>query len=257
MTTPLTIELHASSAETVTGSGTGVDVTKNDAGTSGTYTRGAARLRLDVSAVSGTNPTLDVVVQTGPSSTGPWKQVGAFTRATATTWEELPVAGLLDWVRVSWTIAGTDTPTFTFAVTGAAQIVYCSPADLRLPADSAATISDATKAKHILAATGKVAAALNVANLLPLTSWGEDIRDAAAIIATVEMFDEVGWRPEADFDKRLLLRYHNVVGSIDQNEAGWLDKVATGRLLPVGLVDATPDTEEAGPVMYSTAARGW
>lgn len=252
MTNPLSVSLHASGAENASGSGTAVDVTVDADAVSGVYVRGAARLRLDLSALTGTS--LLVVLESGPSSTGPWKQIGTFAAMTATGWQELVVAGGLSHLRCSWTLTGT---TATFAVTGQALTIFASPSDLRIPSGVSTSIGEEAKAKHLLSATGQVAGALQVVNALPLTTWGEDVRDATAVIATVELLDEIGWRPTDDFDKRLLQRYYNVVGSIDQNEAGWLDKVATGRRDPVGMVDSTPDTKEAGPVMYSTAARGW
>jgi hypothetical protein len=76
---------------------------------------------LHVRSVSGTNPTLDVVVQSDtvgfPSATSRI----TFSQATATTnrHQFSSVAGAItdDYWRVSYTIGGTGTPTFSFAVT--------------------------------------------------------------------------------------------------------------------------------------------
>lgn len=78
-----------------------------------------ARLLLDVTAGSGTTPTLDVVVETGPSATGPWRSVGTFTQATGVTSERKSVSGIDRFVRGKATIGGT-TPSFTFSLKGEA-----------------------------------------------------------------------------------------------------------------------------------------
>lgn len=75
---------------------------------------------LHVLTVSGTNPTLDVIVESdadGNFAAGATTQV-TFAQATAATSEFKSAAGAITdthW-RVSWTIGGTDTPTFMFVV---------------------------------------------------------------------------------------------------------------------------------------------
>lgn len=72
---------------------------------------------LHVTAVSGTSPTLDVVVQSDDNAGFTSAvQRGAFTQASATGYEWLQIVGPQtdDYWRVSWTIGGSDTPTFTF-----------------------------------------------------------------------------------------------------------------------------------------------
>lgn len=75
---------------------------------------------MHVTSVSGTNPTLDVTIE----STGGTNRF-TFAQATAVGAQYLtPVAGAIadtTW-RASWTIGGTDTPTFTFLV--AIAIMY-------------------------------------------------------------------------------------------------------------------------------------
>lgn len=74
---------------------------------------------LHVTAVSGTNPTLDVIVQSddNASFTSATTRL-TFTQADAITSEWKSASGAItdDYWRVSWTIGGTDTPTFTFAL---------------------------------------------------------------------------------------------------------------------------------------------
>lgn len=74
---------------------------------------------LHVTSVSGTSPTLDLIVQSDDNAgfTSATNRI-TFTQATAITSEWLSVAGAItdDYWRASWTIGGSDTPTFTFAL---------------------------------------------------------------------------------------------------------------------------------------------
>jgi hypothetical protein len=74
---------------------------------------------MHVLAVSGTNPTLDMVVQSDNAEAflSPTARL-TFTQATArgAEWKEAAGAIADDWWRCSWTIGGTDTPSFTVAV---------------------------------------------------------------------------------------------------------------------------------------------
>ncbi len=79
--------------------------------------RGTLRLALDVTAASGTTPTLHVQVQTRALSSDTWRTVGAFpiVSATGTTYREF--TGCNRYVRTQHTLAGTS-PVFTFSVSG-------------------------------------------------------------------------------------------------------------------------------------------
>lgn len=74
-------------------------------------------LTMAVTASSGTTPTLDVRVETGPDNST-WTTVGSFTQATGVTSQTKSFAGLDRYARVAWTVGGT-TPSFTFSVSGA------------------------------------------------------------------------------------------------------------------------------------------
>lgn len=95
--------------------------TSGDTGTITGY-EGASTLRaqLDVTAASGTSPTLNVVIEDTLDGTT-WNAVGTFAQKTAAGREVInattPFAGRL---RVRWTIAGT-TPSFTFSVVVVSQ----------------------------------------------------------------------------------------------------------------------------------------
>ncbi|MGD9581588.1 MAG: hypothetical protein AB7V50_09465 [Vampirovibrionia bacterium] len=69
---------------------------------------------LDVTAVSGTTPTLDVTVQDTIDGTN-WDTVGSFTQASSAGREAIRINNFSRFMRVSYTMAGTD-PDFTFSV---------------------------------------------------------------------------------------------------------------------------------------------
>jgi len=88
-------------------------------GDSGSLTGwGAARTlraQLNVTAASGTSPTLDVVVEDTVDGTN-WNTVATFAQKVATGREVVNYSGLFsDTLRVRWTVGGTS-PSFTFAV---------------------------------------------------------------------------------------------------------------------------------------------
>lgn len=80
---------------------------------------------LDVSAVGGTTPTLDVTVQGFNEASGKWHTVVTFPQQTAASaaspiasGSTLVQASNLDFLRyrAQWTVGGTATPTFTFTL---------------------------------------------------------------------------------------------------------------------------------------------
>lgn len=99
-------------------------------GDSGVLTRGygavvSIRAQLNVTAASGTTPTLNVVIQDTLDDTN-WNTIGTFTQKTAVSREVINIlpqkaeSGTFqplfsDRLRVLWTIGGT-TPSFTFQV---------------------------------------------------------------------------------------------------------------------------------------------
>lgn len=104
------VTLKSSGATTTTGTTTAVEV---DGGT--------IRLKLDVTAVSGTSPTLDVQLQTSSDSgsSDSWRSLGsAFTQKTATGSQYVSIGGVDRFVRASYTIGGTGSPSFTWSLIG-------------------------------------------------------------------------------------------------------------------------------------------
>lgn len=76
------------------------------------------RLDLDVTAASGTTPTLDATVQTSKDG-ATWRTLGTFAQKTAISAERKSFGGCDRFARIIWTIGGT-TPSFTFSVSGEA-----------------------------------------------------------------------------------------------------------------------------------------
>lgn len=78
------------------------------------------RVQLDVTAVSGTSPTLDVVIEDTLDGVN-WNTVGTFAQKTAVGREVINITTpFSDRLRVRWTIGGT-TPSVTFAVDWVAE----------------------------------------------------------------------------------------------------------------------------------------
>lgn len=108
------LSLHPIAARTATGDGTGIDLRDYD---------GDLMLILDSAAAgAGTNPTLDVSIEHSDESAANYTQIGttAFTRVTNTASRQKLVISKDDakrFVRVKYTIGGTNSPSFTFSVT--------------------------------------------------------------------------------------------------------------------------------------------
>jgi len=69
----------------------------------------------EVTAASGTSPTLDLAIQTSHDNTN-WAALSSFTQITGTGNSIKAVTNYGKYIRVSYTIAGT-TPSFTFKLT--------------------------------------------------------------------------------------------------------------------------------------------
>jgi len=109
------IELAASAARTTSGTGDAFP---------GFGEADKLAAQLSVASRSGTNPTLDVVIQHSIDGGTTWFDLITFTQATAAGNELKAYADVQassaqvigDRLRAKWTIGGTGTPTFTFSV---------------------------------------------------------------------------------------------------------------------------------------------
>jgi hypothetical protein len=93
---------------TASGSGPGVGMPEES----------TLRLTLDVSAASGTTPTLTVAVEHSRDGVT-WTALDAFPQVTGAGTTHRTFGGVDNYVRATWSVGGT-TPSFTFAVTGEA-----------------------------------------------------------------------------------------------------------------------------------------
>jgi hypothetical protein len=103
------VTLKSSGATTATGTTTPVEV---DGGT--------LRVKLDVTAASGTSPTMTVTLQTSSDNnvSDSWRTLGsALTQATGVTSQYVSFGGVDRFVRASYVIGGT-TPSFTWSLVG-------------------------------------------------------------------------------------------------------------------------------------------
>lgn len=106
-----TQELAASSVRTVNG---------NSGDFTGYGPASSLRVQLDVTAFTGTSPTLDCVVEDSIDGVN-WNVIGTFAQKIGVGREVINVTTLFsDRIRARWTLGGT-TPSFTFSVVAASQ----------------------------------------------------------------------------------------------------------------------------------------
>lgn len=108
------ISFHPTAARTATGNGTAVDVQTYD---------GDLIFILDSAAASaGTNPTLDIKLQSSDTQNGTYGDItgATFTRVTDAAASQQTLVVSKDenrrWFRIVYTIGGTASPSFTFSV---------------------------------------------------------------------------------------------------------------------------------------------
>ncbi len=231
----------ASGVRTTSDSATGVDL----------GVRNGARLVLTCTAKAGTNPTLDVVVETSPDN-ATWSQAGAFTRVTATGETKLSVVGGSRYLRVRWTISGTGNPSFTFGVAGFAVQAFASISDIgshAVPSAALAGISDHDKAEGIISASDELWGRFNGRYTGPLTAWGSDLVTHTAEEAACSLLLTRGTNPEAE--------EYTVLKDLRDGARAWARDVGASKITPDDIIDATPAVEESASVMYTNTKRGW
>lgn len=234
------IELADSSARTSSGTGASVDM--------GAAT--TAVLRLDVTAASGTTPTLAVAVQTSPDE-ATWTSLGNFSTRTAAGALERRFPGASRYVRAVWTIGG-GTPSFTFSLAGSALTVYATPADiasLGCAGGALDDVDDETKDLALCAATDNADTELQSGSYkLPLTAWGDDLRQAVVDIAVFRLMRRRGFSPDGA-DSLIVKGYDDAMR--------WLASVGRESKTLAGVVDSTPTVHDGGAMVGGYALRGW
>lgn len=92
--------------------------TENTNGSAVETAGGSVSLTLAVTAASGTSPTLDITIQ-GSDDATTWYTLGTFAQKTGAA-TEIKAFPAPKFVRYASTIGGTDTPSFTYSITGSA-----------------------------------------------------------------------------------------------------------------------------------------
>lgn len=137
----------------------------------------------------------------------------------------------------------------------ATGVPLATPADLALLgiSDEVTSAIATDKLEALLAAASETAAGILQSSgriKLPLSAWGMDIRAAVCrLVAWDVMRVLVGHNPDDP---------NNFVWTKAADEGtAYLEKVARGFIVPVGLVDATPTVTKTGTAIYTEPRRGW
>lgn len=234
--TPVT--LLASAAQAASGVGASVDL--------GIQT--GLLLDLAVSDASGTDPTLDVAIETSKDGVV-WRQLDAFEQVTAAGPVARAFAGADRYVRARWTLGGT-TPSFTFALTGQALLLYATPADVArygVAQEALASIAPDTMAHHLIANTDEIDDQLGKRFKLPLSKWPSSLRKHLSEITAWTVLSNRGVNPTTG-DQDIRLRHDRAwrsVVDLAENRAGSAD----------GYVDSTPTVVDDGLYTFSRPRR--
>lgn len=206
--------------------------------------RSVARFTLDVTAATG---PLVVTVETSRDEVT-WRAVGTFPEASAPAVLELALGGLERFVRASWTTATSA----TFALEGDAHQVYATARDVvryGLPERALSGIPAEDVVAQLLAASALADGPLAAAGfLLPLLAWGDDLREAVAVIAAEGCLVQRGFSPTGD-DQTIVDRA--------SRRRTWLSNIGDGGVLSPATVGTPPAVVPAGGVVVSRPRRGW
>ncbi len=219
-----------------------------------------ARLRLAISARSGTTPTLIVKAQTSPESAPvSWRDVSTSATWSTTGVEDLASADFDRYLRISWTIAGAGA-SFTFGVAGASTQVYACQRDLSAagasedvlvhPDGSSYTASEIADALE--EATDEANDIIGADTFeLPLTAWPRSHRMHTARAARYHLLTGRGYNPDGQASP-----------TRDPIRDGYKDALAYWQRIAAGgggegFVDQTPEEDEGGAYVVTSARRGW
>lgn len=237
----LALTLHAAGAESSSGAGASIDI----------GARALARAHIDITAVSGTAPTLDVVLETSRDQVI-WRAapVGAFAQATAAGTQTRAFLDLERYVRARWTIGGTGSPSLTFSIVGSALLVYANSRHLdalALRAEAAVQLTPEKRADALEAASDEADAYLDERYELPLVTWPLSLSRHTGAMASLIVMTARGYSYEP--------------GTRDSFKDGhdraleYLRKVAADG--DPGIVDSTPTVFEGAAAVITNARRGW
>jgi hypothetical protein len=248
MPNPLAVTLLALGARTTSSQSVAVDLLDPAFATDGLRRR-LAELMIEVTAVAGTTPTLNVTVQTSPNPTS-FQDVMSFDVSEAVGYQRLRFAPLERYARVKWVISGVGA-SFTFQVAGDAHVIYADPEDFYRHGLPRAAIPDPTDpvdllASSLLAASSNANAKIPRAYVLPLKDpYPESLKHRVCHIAAFDFIAQRGYDPDQPADKEIILRA--------QRAEKWLDSLGGG--VEPDWIDATPDVYDAGAGVASCPRR--
>lgn len=116
------------------------------------------------------------------------------------------------------------------------------------PASAFGSLTDADRLKGLEAASAEIDDHLRARGPLPLSSWGDSIKQRCCHIAAYELLVRVGFNPNAGADKNYLDR---AIMARD-----WLKRVSRGEVTPE-CTFATPAPAYSQPTINSKPIRGW
>lgn len=201
MSNPLDLVLHASAAETSSGTTPSFDIGP----------RNALRLLLEASAFTA-GAKLTVTVETSPNGSSGWKSLGPLPALTAETYCEKTFGSILRFVRFVWTIEGT-TPSVTFGLTGSAHVTYAVVRDIErlgIARDTLSHVDTSDKVEALIAASDTADRYLCREFTLPLVSWGNDLRRMVTHVAVYDLMCVQGFQPEGA-DALIVKRYDDAM----------------------------------------------
>lgn len=250
MPLPLSLTLQASVVQTGNGQSAAFDLLLSSFATDG-LARRVATLLLEVTAASGTAPTLIVTIETSPN-TSSWKTVLSFTTVTAITFERLTFAPLERYVRARWTIAGPVSPSFTFAISGSAEVIYADNEDFYRYGLPKVAVQDLDPvdllSRELLAASSFFNSKIPRAYTLPLKEpYPESLKQKVCEFAAYPMLCVRGFDPDDAGDKEVKDRHE------DAEE--WAQDLGDGTV--PDWIDATPDVTDFGGAIVSQPRRGY
>ena len=244
----LAVTLHASAAETASDSGDAVDLQSD-----GVLLRRFIELALVITAASGTDPTLDVTVETSDDGTT-WETVEAFAQQEAVGVVRQSFGDLKQYVRASWVIGGSDTPSFTFALSGTGLVTYATLTELGTKGVKATALTSVTTTQRIaqlVSSTEEARSYLVARFCAPILDVGTEVSEAVAKMAAVALLTSlVGINPTSNA--------HTLLITEKDSKISWLRLVSAGKA-KANVLDSTPETQEgSGAVVVSNnERRGW
>lgn len=111
---------------------------------------------------------------------------------------------------------------------------------LELPDDALDGLAAGTVDAAIAWASSQANGYLAKRHTLPLSAWGDDIRQQVAALATWQLMRKRGFQPGSGADESVVIAKDDAYR--------WLRDVANGRAELDGAVDATPTLDEEGPL---------